>query len=182
MEDKNKEVLEEVKASGENVTGDEETKAAPAEAPETAPKERKDAEPVDETGIIAAYTRIKGDITTWGNLVIYGEVEGNISALGDVTASGKITGDISCRNLSLAGCRAKSRIDVKEAVILDNRALIDGDVKCSILTADGQVKGNIEAADEINIHGNAEIVGEIRTRSITVDAGAQLQGSINVVR
>ena len=46
--------------------------------------------PIDETGVIAANTKVTGDIVTRGHLMIYGEVEGNVTAAGNITATGRI--------------------------------------------------------------------------------------------
>lgn len=138
--------------------------------------------PVDETGVIAANTKVTGDIVTRGHLMIYGEVEGNITAAGNISATGKIVGDISCSNLKLNGCQLRSNLTVKENIIMDAGSKVEGRVICRVLSADGAIKGDIEAASEVQVHSNASIMGGIRTKSISVDAGAQLQGSMQVVK
>lgn len=139
-------------------------------------------EPVDETGVIAANTKITGDIVTRGHLIINGEVEGNIKAAGNITATGRLLGDVTCENLKLTGCAAQSNLTVRGTIIMDESARVEGEIRCRAISADGFVKGNIEAASEVSVHSHASIVGGIRTKSLSVDAGAQLQGSINVVK
>ncbi|MCI9639159.1 polymer-forming cytoskeletal protein [Anaerovoracaceae bacterium 41-7] len=138
--------------------------------------------PIDETGVIAANTKVTGDIVTRGHLMIYGEVEGNVTAAGNITATGRISGDIACSNLKLTGCQLKSNLTVKENILMDADSKVEGRIFCSVLSADGTIKGNIEATSEVQIHSSASITGGIRTKSISVDAGAQLLGSMQVVR
>ncbi len=138
--------------------------------------------PVDETGVIAANTKVVGDIVTRGHLMIYGEVEGNVTAAGNITATGRISGDIACSNLKLTGCQLKSNLTVKENILMDADSKVEGRILCSVLSADGTIKGNIEAASEVRVHSSANITGGIRTKSISIDAGAQLLGSMQVVR
>ena len=138
--------------------------------------------PIDETGVIAAHTKVIGDIVTRGHLMIYGEVEGNVTAAGNITATGRISGDIACSNLKLTGCQLKSNLTVKENILMDADSKVEGRILCSVLSADGTIKGNIEAASEVRVHSSANITGGIRTKSISIDAGAQLLGSMQVVR
>lgn len=182
--------MEELKNNREAVTEETAAESAPEavakETPEAAAHPEKSVpeslEPADETGVIAAHTKVVGDIITRGHLIVHGEVQGNISAAGNVTATGKIFGDIICNSLKLSGCTAKSNLTVKDAVIMDGQAGVEGEIKCRVLSVDGAIKGNIEATDEISIHSNARIAGGIRTKSIGVEPGAQLSGSINVVK
>lgn len=138
--------------------------------------------PVDETGVIAENTKVTGDIVTRGHLMIYGEVEGNVTAAGNVTATGRISGDIACSNLKLTGCRLKSNLTVKENILMDAESKVEGKILCSVLSANGTIKGDIEATSEVQVHSSANITGGIRTKSISIDAGAQLLGSMQVVQ
>ena len=141
---------------------------------------RNPAETALKTGRTNA--KITGDIVTRGHLIINGEVEGNIKAAGNITATGRLLGDVTCENLKLTGCAAQSNLTVRGTIIMDESARVEGEIRCRAISADGFVKGNIEAASEVSVHSHASIVGGIRTKSLSVDAGAQLQGSINVVK
>lgn len=114
--------------------------------------------------------------------MIYGEVEGNITAVGNVSVTGRITGDISCANLKLTGGQLKSNLLVRENILMDVDSKVEGQVQCSILDADGTICGDIDAAVEVQVHRNADINGGIRTKAISIDAGAQLMGSMQVVK
>lgn len=155
------------------------------EAEATAAAEERPHEgllPVDETSVIAENTKVTGDIVTRGHLMIYGEVEGNVTAAGNVTATGRISGDITCSNLKLTGCRLKSNLTVKENILMDADSKVEGKILCSVLSANGTIKGDIEATSEVQVHSSANITGGIRTKSISIDAGAQLLGSMQVVQ
>lgn len=137
---------------------------------------------VNEMGVIAQATKITGDISTQGHLTILGEVEGNISANGNVIVKGRITGDISCDNLEISGCEAKTNLNVKHSVTIDEGTRVEGQISCGKIAIDGIVIGDIEAKNEINIYQNARVKGSIKTKALGIETGAQLEGSVMVVK
>ena len=46
----------------------------------------------------------------------------------------------------------------------------------------GQIKGNVEAADRIDIRKDARLVGDIKTARIVIEDGAYFKGSIDIVK
>lgn len=46
----------------------------------------------------------------------------------------------------------------------------------------GQVKGNVEATDRIDIRKDARLVGDIKTARIVIEDGAYFKGSIDIVK
>lgn len=162
------------------------TPPASAEAEQVAEavvKEPPEGAVVEETGVISANTRVVGNIGTNGHLAIYGEVEGNISARGDIAvANGKIEGDISCWNLRMEGCVVKTNIIVKDQVVLGENTKVEGKIQCRDITIDGSVKGDIDAMGEVNIYKNARIIGNIKTKALGIESGAEIQGNLMVVK
>lgn len=154
----------------------------PAESAELAGRDTMRVAIVEENGIISSNTKVAGDISTEGHLAIYGEVEGNISARGDIVATGKIEGDIVCNNLKMTGCQVKTNISVKEFVILDENARVEGRIQCRNISIDGNVRGDIDASGEVNIYKNARILGNIKTKALGIESGAEIQGNVEVVK
>ncbi len=179
----------------ENLPDVEERKETEAAAATEPAQSTKQAEPValagkdtmkaaivEESGIISSNTKVVGDISTEGHLAVYGEVEGNISARGDIVATGRIVGDISCSNLRMEDCQVKTNITVKDFVVLEGNASVEGRIQCSNITVDGSIKGDIEASGEVNIYKNARIIGNIKARTLGVESGAEIQGNLMVVK
>jgi cytoskeletal protein CcmA (bactofilin family) len=46
----------------------------------------------------------------------------------------------------------------------------------------GQIKGNVEAMDRIDIRKDARLVGDIKTARIVIEDGAYFKGSIDIVK
>lgn len=136
---------------------------------------------VDETGTIAKETKVAGDITTKGHLLIHGEILGNINANGNIVATGKIAGDISCKNIKFSGCKAKTNVTAEEDVNIEKDTRVEGKIICNRISVDGMLKGDIEA-EEVSIFQTAKVVGSIVSKSLSMEPGAELQGSIRVVK
>jgi cytoskeletal protein CcmA (bactofilin family) len=44
----------------------------------------------------------------------------------------------------------------------------------------GQLEGNIQARERVDLKGSANVVGDIVTRRISIEEGAHFKGSINI--
>jgi cytoskeletal protein CcmA (bactofilin family) len=89
------------------------------------------------TTLIAAGTRVAGDISFTGNLEIEGEVIGNISAEGAqskvrVLQSGTVTGDIAVATIIVNG-HVKGDLHASELVELAAKAVVEGDLNYNLI-------------------------------------------------
>jgi cytoskeletal protein CcmA (bactofilin family) len=55
-------------------------------------------------------------------------------------------------------------------------------IKAREVVALGNITGNVEASDKIEIHKEAKLVGDIRTSRIIIEDGAYFKGSIDIVK
>lgn len=179
--DVNNEEIKNTEASTTETNTDKDVESVHLENAQEKKSETKDII-IDETGIISEKMKVTGDITTDGHLVIYGEVEGNITARGNITVTGSVHGDITCCSLKLSNCQARSNLTVREKVVIDGGSRLEGNVQCGLLAVDGMIKGDIQAAEEINVYKNAKIAGSIKTKALGIESGAELQGNIMVVK
>jgi cytoskeletal protein CcmA (bactofilin family) len=46
----------------------------------------------------------------------------------------------------------------------------------------GQIQGNVEAMDKLDIRKDAKLVGDIKTARIIIEDGAYFKGSIDIVK
>jgi cytoskeletal protein CcmA (bactofilin family) len=59
---------------------------------------------------------------------------------------------------------------------------VHAQVKAREVIAQGNVQGNVEATDKIEIRKDAKLVGDIRTARIIIEDGAYFKGSIDIVK
>ena len=93
------------------------------------------------------------------------KVIGQIFTKEDLNVDGDIEGTIeSADNKVTIGTtgRVQASVKAREVVIL------------------GQVQGNVEAADKVDIRREAKLVGDITTARISIEDGALFKGSIDI--
>jgi cytoskeletal protein CcmA (bactofilin family) len=100
--------------------------------------------------LIGAQTRINGDLDFEGGLHVDGTINGNVRspAAADSTLS-----------VSEQGC-------------------IDGSVRARNVVLNGIVKGDIEAADRVELGPKARVLGSVHYLTIETAVGAQINGKL----
>jgi cytoskeletal protein CcmA (bactofilin family) len=99
--------------------------------------------------LIAAGTTIRGDVHFTGGLHLEGVIEGSIAAEG---ADAVLT-------LSDNGC-------------------VVGEVRVSNAVVNGTVKGDIHAAERLELAGKARVSGNVHYKVLEMAAGAQVNGKM----
>jgi len=100
------------------------------------------------TTLIAAGTRVTGDISFTGNLEIEGEVIGNVTAEGN-----------------------KSRIRVLES------GSVNGNIEVAMVIINGHVKGDLFASELVELAAKAVVEGNLNYNLIGIEKGAEVVGS-----
>lgn len=100
--------------------------------------------------LIGAKTEIKGDVTFSGGLRIDGKIRGNVTAKGDVNST----------------------------LVLSENAQIVGNVTVPHIISNGSIKGNVRAAERMELQPKAEIAGDVYYKVIEMALGAAINGSL----
>lgn len=177
---------EEIKVSEPEAPAAEEVK--PEEAEVKAPEvkvEVKTAEVKtevvsDEMGIIAAGTKVIGDIATKGHLTIAGKVEGDIEAKGDIFTTGQIEGKIRCRKLKADAGSLYTEMNADESVIIGKNSKLVGSIHCKDITVEGSVEGDIVASGRVILTSCSVVKGNITASNFGVEQGAKLAGTVSI--
>ncbi|MDQ6663550.1 MAG: polymer-forming cytoskeletal protein [Acidobacteriota bacterium] len=101
---------------------------------------------------------------TIGKLV---KINGQIFSKEDLYVDGDVEGTIEALEHKLTigpNGKIQAAVRAREVVIL------------------GQVKGNVEAQDRIDIRKDARLVGDIKTARIIIEDGAYFKGSIDIAK
>ena len=92
------------------------------------------------------------------------EIKGTVKFQHDLIVDGKIEGDIqSTGNLTIG-----------------ENARIKAEVKTGSVIVYGKVHGNLTAVDRIELKSSAEVVGDIRAKTLMIEAGAIFVGKSTV--
>ena len=100
--------------------------------------------------LVGVKTDIKGDITFSGGLRIDGKIKGNITAKGDGNST----------------------------LVLSENAVVLGNVTVPHIIVNGTIKGNVRAAERIEVQHKGEITGDVYYKVIEMAMGAVINGSL----
>jgi cytoskeletal protein CcmA (bactofilin family) len=94
-------------------------------------------------------------------------VKGQIISREDLTIDGEVEGTVELHEHRLTigpNGRVKASVKARELVVL------------------GNIQGNVETTDKIDIRKDAKLVGDIKTARIVIEDGAYFKGNIDIVR
>jgi cytoskeletal protein CcmA (bactofilin family) len=95
------------------------------------------------------------------------KIIGQIFSKEDLYVDGDVEGTIECQDNKLTigpNGKLQAAVRAREVIVL------------------GQIKGNVEATDRIDIRKDARLVGDIKTARIVIEDGAYFKGSIDIVK
>ena len=91
-------------------------------------------------------------------------IEGHLSAESDIRVDGTIKGTLVCQ--------AK--------VIIGPSGIIEGEINCQNAVIEGKFFGKLHVADMLSVKESAEIIGEVHTDKLMVQAGAIFNVTCNM--
>lgn len=107
-----------------------------------------------DIGLLGLDTRFKGDVQFKGTLTVDGTVNGRI--------------------VSPEGSGA--------TLVVNQSAVVEGDIVADSVLISGRVTGNIKAKDRVEIFSAGKLKGEIHTGDIMIEGGAEFQGFCHMLR
>ena len=90
----------------------------------------------------------------------------------DITIEGKIEGGGSVR---IAG-KFKGDVSVQGDLTIEAGAKLTGGVRANKVTIAGELEGNVEQATHVDLLQSGVVIGDLKTGSLTVAAGARMRG------
>lgn len=86
-------------------------------------------------------------------------------------------GDLSFKGSFRIDGYFKGKIISDSLLIIGEQGKVDADVKVGFLIINGEVKGNIQATDKIEIHSRGRVVGTISAPRLVVEEGAYIEAN-----
>jgi|GEM_PF-800096 len=97
-----------------------------------------------------------------GNTVV---VKGEVSAAEDLLILGRVEGNIVVQNHTL---------------IIGKGAVIEAEITAHSVVVEGQVTGNVEASEQLEVSPDGVVIGNVKTPSLVIRDGATLKGSVDM--
>lgn len=129
---------------------------------------------------LASGTMMKGTLSTKGDVEIAGDFEGEIISKGKVTLHSNVNSKVTAAGLVLLGCNLVGNVEITGDIIMDAQSYIEGDVRADNMTCSGKVKGDLDIQDNLTLDEFAQIDGNIKVDTLSVDRGAKISGGIEM--
>ena len=92
------------------------------------------------------------------------EIKGNVKFANDLVVDGKIEGEINSEGNLTVGENARIKAEVKTGTVV----------------VYGKVHGNLTVTDRVELKASAEVVGDIKAKTLSIEAGAIFVGKSTV--
>ncbi|MGY3264372.1 bactofilin family protein [Lysobacter sp. HA35] len=89
-------------------------------------------------------------------------IEGKINGAGSVRVAGRFTGDIA----------------VEGDLTIEVGARVNGGVKARRVIVAGELEGNVESAQRVEVVESGSMVGDVKAGTVTVAPGARMRGMV----
>jgi len=86
-----------------------------------------------------------------------------------------IKGDLSFKGSFRIDGHFKGKIDSDSLLIIGEKGKVEADVKIGYIIINGEIKGNIQAKDKVEINSQGRVMGTIITPKLIVEEGAYLE-------
>jgi cytoskeletal protein CcmA (bactofilin family) len=86
-------------------------------------------------------------------------------------------GDLSFRGSFRIDGHFKGKIDSDSMLIIGEEGKVEADIKVGYLIINGEIKGNIQAGDKVEIHSRGRVIGTISTPKLVVEEGAYMEAN-----
>jgi cytoskeletal protein CcmA (bactofilin family) len=89
-------------------------------------------------------------------------IEGKMEGDGDVRIAGKFKGDI----------HIKGNLNVQKGAHLTAK------INADAVTVEGEVEGTVVASGQVTLSESAQVVGDLKAKTLTVSAGSRMRGNV----
>jgi cytoskeletal protein CcmA (bactofilin family) len=128
-----------------------------------------------------SFTEPKKEATPMSSMP--GRVESDTRGSAVIGKAVKIVGQIFSKEDLFVDGDVEGTVEALEhRLIIGPHGTVHATVKAREVVAQGNVQGNVEATEKIEIRKDAKLVGDIRTARIIIEDGAYFKGSIDIVK
>lgn len=89
----------------------------------------------------------------------------------------EITGDLSFKGSFRIDGHFKGTINSDSILIIGEDGKVEADVKVGFIIINGEIKGNIQALEKVEINSNGRVFGTIIAPKLVVEEGAYLESN-----
>ncbi len=135
-----------------------------------------ESEASDETTIITAGLKIKGDIDSNGSIELLGDVTGNVVCSGKLVVCGRITGDTKSSEFFSDKADIKGNVSCDGPAKIGNGSKIIGNLVAASAVIAGAIQGDIDVQGPVILDSTAIVLGNIKSKTLQINNGAAMEG------
>ncbi|MGD9991862.1 MAG: polymer-forming cytoskeletal protein [Salinivirgaceae bacterium] len=94
-----------------------------------------------------------------------------------IGAGTSITGDINCSGDIRIDGNLTGNLFVQGKVIIGGSGTIKGEISCKNSEVEGKIEGKISVGELLSLKTTSSILGDIKTRKLAIEPGAQFTGN-----
>lgn len=95
-----------------------------------------------------------------------------------IAASVKVEGDFSSQGNVLIEGMVEGSLRTERDLRVGERAVISADVHAANAVVAGEIRGNLNVAERLELESTARVLGDVRTKVLVVTSGAMINGRI----
>ena len=153
-----------------------EVKSAPGaekKSVDHAPVKTPEARPA--ASFLAPGTVFEGSFRAKGDIEIAGELKGDVTS-----ERANLQSNITAGSVKLTGCTLIGDITANGPVTVSEDSKVTGNITAQSLLCAGEINGDIRISGNTQMDANARVSGSVVTGTISVAAGAVLNGSVEM--
>lgn len=158
-----------------------EVKSAPGaekKSVDHAPVKTPEARPA--ASFLAPGTVFESSFRAKGDIEIAGELKGDVTSEGSVLLRSNLQSNITAGSVKLTGCTLIGDITANGPVTVSEDSKVTGNITAQSLLCAGEINGDIRISGNTQMDANARVSGSVVTGTISVAAGAVLNGSVEM--
>jgi cytoskeletal protein CcmA (bactofilin family) len=101
--------------------------------------------------------------------------EGKITGFFDKDT--EINGDLRFKGTFRVDGHFKGKVDSDSILIIGDSGKVEADIKIGHLIINGEIKGNIQATEKVEVNAHGRVFGTIISPKLTVEEGAYLEAT-----
>ena len=135
----------------------------------------------DSLSLIPAGMVVDGDINSSQAISLKGRINGNVITDDSVDVAGLVVGDITADSVHFDSARVHGNSTANSDIVVEDGAVIVGDLTAEHINVNGRVKGFITASKYAVFKNQAIVIGDVKTGLINVDENAKVNANITLV-
>jgi cytoskeletal protein CcmA (bactofilin family) len=89
----------------------------------------------------------------------------------------EIKGDLHFKGTFRVDGRFKGNVDSESVLVIGDSGKVDADIKIGHIIINGEITGNIQASEKVEVNANGRVIGTIITPRLIVEEGAYLEAN-----